>query len=171
MEKEKQGRNKSGQFTKGNNFAKGHGGASKYKKEYAAKLIEYFSKPPTRVEYVKYYDSDGKVKREEPVVLGADYPTFAGFATTIGVTSRTLENWRANYAGFAEACERAEDIAHNILIVNGLAGNYNGNFAKFIASNQFDMAEKSEQKITGDEGWNVKITVEGGEKNDADHQS
>lgn len=159
MEKEKQGRNKSGRFTKGNNFAKGNGGTSKYKKEYATKLIEYFSKPPTRVEYVKYYDSDGNIKREEPVVLGADYPTFAGFATTIGVTSRTLENWRERYVGFAEACERAEDIAHNILIVNGLAGNYNGNFAKFIASNQFDMAEKEKHELSGIEGIDLNIEL------------
>ena len=48
----------------------------------------------------------------------------------------------------------------DILITNSLGGLYNGNFAKFIASSQFDMVEKSEQKISGVEGWDVKITID-----------
>lgn len=161
MEKKKVGRNKSGRFTKGNNFAEGRGSPGKYKKEYTDQLIEYFNTPPTRVEYIKRYDREGNVKEEEPVVIGADYPTFEGFAIKIGVTSRTLENWAAAYpTTFGAAYERAKDVQKNMLIVNGLGGRYNGKFAQFVASSQFDMAEKSEQKLTGGDGYQVVVKVE-----------
>lgn len=159
MEEKKCGRNKSGRFTKGNNFGCGSG-AGKYKREYADQLIEYFNEPPTRVEYIKRYDREGNVKEEEPIVVGADYPTFEGFAIKIGVTSRTLENWAAAYpTTFGAAYERAKDVQKNMLIVNGLGGRYNSKFAQFVASSQFDMAEKSEQKISGIEGIDLNIEV------------
>lgn len=140
MEEKKVGRNKSGRFTKGNNFAKGEGSPSKYKKEYAEGLINFFKNC-------------------------TDYPTFEGYAAEIGVVSRTLENWKERYPSFADAYERAQDIQKNKLIVKALNGNYNGNFAKFIASVQFGMTEKSEQKITGIEGIDLNIELlQSGEK-------
>ena len=54
-----------------------------------------------------------------------------------------------------------------MLIVNGLGGRYNSKFAQFVASSQFDMAEKSEQKISGIEGIDLNIELlgaNGGEK-------
>ena len=159
-EKKKVGRNKSGRFTKGNNFAEGREAKGKYKKEYTDQLIEYFSKHPTRVEYIKRYDLEGNVKEEEPIVIGADYPTFEGFAIEIGVSTRTLENWAEKYpTTFGAAYERAKDVQKNMLIVNGLGGRYNSKFAQFIASSQFDMAEKSEQKISGIEGIDLSIEL------------
>lgn len=156
----KVGRNKSGQFTKGNNFAMGNGGNDKYKAEYTNELIEYFSTPTTRVEYIKHYDKQGNLTEEEPVVIGADFPTFEAFAIKIGVTARTLENWAARYpTTFGRAYERAKDVQKNMIIVNALGGRYNGNFAKFVASSQFDMAEKSEQKISGIEGIDLNIEL------------
>lgn len=156
----KVGRNKSGQFTKGNTFSVGNKNANKYKSEYASELLKYFSEPPTRVDYIKRYDRSGNITEEEPVVIGADYPTFEGFAASIGVTRNTLDNWRNKHAAFARAYERAEDLQKNMLIVNGLGGRYNGNFAKFIAANQHGMVEKSEHKIGGTEDFTVNIQVE-----------
>ena len=164
MGERKVGRNKSGRFTKGNNFGEGRGSPGKYKNDYAKQLLEYFSDPPTRVEYIKHYNSLGEVTKEEPVVVGADYPTFEGFANKIGVTSRTLENWRDKYPTFADAYERAIDLQKNMLVVNSLGGRYNGNFAKFIASNAFGMSEKSEHKVASDEGVEVFINVKAPDK-------
>lgn len=156
---DKIGRNSSGRFTKGNNFGDGKKN-EKYKKVYTDQIIDYFSSPPTRVEYIKHYDRNGDLTKEEPVVVGADYPTFEGFAIKIGVTARTLENWAKKYpTTFGVACERAKDMQKNMIIVNGLGGRYNSKFAQFIASSQFDMAEKSEKKLSTDEGWEVNINV------------
>ena len=160
MEEKTSGRNKSGEFTKGNNFAKGRRSPGKYKAEYAELLIEYFTVPKAEPFWKRKYYSNGKVKEEEPIVFPPIYPTFEGFAGKIGVTSRTLENWREKYPKFKKAYEKALDLQKDVLIVNGLGGQYNGNFAKFIASAQFGMTEKSEQKISGLEGISVGITVE-----------
>ena len=158
-EKKKVGRNKSGRFTKGNNFAEGRVSLGKYKKEYAEMLIKYFTVPTFTTVWERRYYTNGQVKEEKPIIIAGKYPTFEGFATSIGVTSRTLENWRDKYPSFGEAYERAVDMQKDILVVNSLGGQYNGNFAKFIASAQFGMAEKSEQKISGIEGIDLNIEV------------
>lgn len=158
-EKKKVGKNKSGKFTKGNTYGSG-ASPGKYKKEYAEKLVEYFSIPKMVTFWKRKYYEDGRVKEEEPITTPPIYPTFEGFAKTIGVTSRTLLNWREKYPSFNDAYERALDMQKDILITNSLGGLYNGKFAQFIASSQFDMVEKSEQKISGVEGWDVKITID-----------
>lgn len=157
--KKKVGKNSKGQFTQGNTYGEG-AKKDKYKAEYTNQLIEYFSTPPTRVEYIKHYDKQGNLTEEEPVVLGSDYPTFEAFAIKIGVTARTLENWAAKYpTTFGRAYERAKDVQKNMIIVNALGGRYNGNFAKFVASSQFDMAEKEKHEISGIEGIDLNIEI------------
>lgn len=165
--KKKVGKNSKGRFTNGNTYGEG-AKKDKYKAEYTNQLIDYFSEPPTRVEYIERYDKAGNVTEREPVVLGADYPTFEGFAIKIGVTARTLENWAARYpTTFGRAYERAKDVQKNMIIVNALGGRYNGNFAKFVASSQFDMAEKEKHEVSGAEGWNVVVKVERDENEDS----
>lgn len=157
---EKKGKNSKGEFTNGNNFGEGKGKNTKYKAKYGQELLDYFSCPSTRVEYIKHYDSKGNVIKEEPVVIGADYPTFEGFAIKIGVTARTLENWaKGKPTTFGVVYEMCKDIQKNLILVNALGGRYNGNFARFIASAQFDMAEKTKQEIGAADGWEVNINV------------
>lgn len=159
IKEKKVGRNKSGRFTKGNTYAVGNK-KTHYKAEYTKQMLEYFTTPATRVEYVKHYDAKGNLIREDPVVLGADYPTFEGFANKIGVTARTLENWAGKHENtFGKAYEMCKDIQKNLILVNALGGRYNGNFARFIASAQFDMAEKLKQEVSGIEGIDLSIEV------------
>ena len=87
-----------GQFAKGNTvgeqtrFEKENAAANKYKDEYCDMLIEFFNKPATRIEYKKNYVK-GELSSETPIVLPAEYPTFELFAASIGVTTKTLQNW------------------------------------------------------------------------------
>ena len=163
MKKEQKniGRNKSGQFTDGNNFGKGKSGV--YKSEYCSELIKYFEEPPTRVEYIKRYDASGNVKEEEPIVLAKDYPTFEGFAIKIGVTARTLEKWVGRHKAFAECYERAKDMQKNALIVNSLGGRYNSSFAKFIAVNHHGMSDKVTNEHEFEDSVQIKFTYLEGE--------
>jgi hypothetical protein len=160
------GRNANGQFAPNNTYAKGNKNADKYKKKYAKALLEYFDKPPNEVVYIKHYYSNGNLKREEPMVLPAKYPTLEGFATLLSVTVRTLENWCERHEEFREAYERAKEIQKNTLIVNSLGGQYNGKFAQFLAMNEFGMSEKSDHKFGGLEGFDLNISIErpGGEE-------
>lgn len=128
------GRNKKGQFTRGNKLS-GGAKATKYRREYARDIIKYFDITPT-----KEVTRGG---RRETVIN--EYPMFEGFAKKIGVTSRTLLSWCEKHKEFAEAYERCKDMQRYILVTNSLLSRYNSGFAKFIAMNHHGMSEKVER--------------------------
>lgn len=81
------------------------------------------------MEYFKGYASasefEGK-KRHRGV------PQFSKFARRVGVTLRTLENWRLVYDRFDEACVECEAIQRELLVDGGLEEEYNPRFAIFL---------------------------------------
>lgn len=115
-----------------------------YKPEYCEKIIEYFDKDP--IKEVKLKDKNGKETIEE---IPADFPTFEGFAVSIKVHRETLLNWKKKHKEFFDAYTVCQDIQKNILIQNGLRGNYNCLFAKFVAINATDMRDKQELQHSG----------------------
>ena len=144
-----EGRDERGRYTKGRTPdwvpPPGNDYASKYKEEYCEEIISYFDKPP----YDVYTDENGR-----ECLRPTAYPTIEGFAASIGVTSDTIRNWAEAHECFRWSLERAHDLQKKILIINGLTGAYNANFAKFIASCTMGMHERTEADST------VKISVE-----------
>lgn len=104
-------------------FAIGNRITAKYKNEYCEMMLLYF--------------------RNEMI-----YPTFELFADSIGVTNDTLLNWREKYARFRVAYDRCKNIQKGRTISGGLTGKYNPQIVKFMAINNFGMAEKSEHDST-----------------------
>lgn len=104
-------------------FAKGNRLTVKYKGEYCEMMLRYF------------HDD-------------AIYPTFELFADSVGVTNDTLLNWRDKYKHFAAAYDRCKNIQKGRTIAGGLTGRYNPQIVKFMAINNFGMAEKSENDST-----------------------
>lgn len=104
-------------------FAKGNRLTVKYKGEYCEMMLRYF--------------------RNEAV-----YPTFELFADSIGVTNDTLLNWRDKYRHFGAAYDRCKNIQKGRTIAGGLTGKYNPQIVKFMAINNFGMAEKLESDST-----------------------
>lgn len=104
-------------------FAKGNRLTVKYKGEYCEMMLRYF------------HDD-------------AIYPTFELFADSIGVTNDTLLNWRDKYKHFAAAYDRCKNIQKGRTISGGLTGKYNPQIVKFMAINNFGMAEKLENDST-----------------------
>ena len=92
-------------------------GKSKYKARYAKEIVEYFT---------DYAESFEAKKRRKGV------PQFSKFARKIGVTLRTLENWREKYKKFADACEECEAIKRELVVDGGLEEEYNSRFAIFL---------------------------------------
>ena len=84
-------------------------GKSKYKASYAAEMLAYFSS----------YSEKG-------------VPQFSKFARKIGVTLRTLENWRDSKKKFAEAYGECEAIQREMLVDCGLEGRYNSRVTIFM---------------------------------------
>lgn len=145
------GRDERGRFIKGHTFSesqlfeKENAAACKYKPEYCGRMLEYFNQPPTRVEYWRRYDKEGKILEEKPMVVPNEYPTFEGFAASIGVTTRTLLNWCEENHRFSHYYARARELQKGKLITNTLSGFYNPQFAKFEAINNHGMTEKTQQ--------------------------
>lgn len=92
-------------------------GKSKYKAKYAKDIVAYFE---------GYAALSEEKKRHRGV------PQFSKFARKVGVTLRTLENWRLVYDKFDEACLECEAIQHEMLVDGGLEEEYNPRFAIFL---------------------------------------
>ena len=91
---------------------------SKYRVKYCTEIVEYFKS------YAEF--SENEKKRHRGV------PQFSKFARKIGVTLRTLENWRLAFDKFNEACEECEAIQREMLVDGGLEEEYNPRFAIFL---------------------------------------
>lgn len=137
------------------------GRPTRYKKEYCDALIKYFNREPYFETPVITTYKDGSTK-EEVKLIPADLPTLAGFAVSIGVHRETLNNWanekKKNKYGeetnellhpeFFDAFKRAKDYQENILVINGIQGNYNPAFAIFTAKNIIGWRDRSETDVT-----------------------
>lgn len=149
-------RDENGRFVKGSEAChpapKGNQYASKYKDKYCDDIIDFFSVEPIEV----YTDNDG-VQRMRPCV----YPTMEKFAAQIGVIPETLIEWTKHHDRFRIAHAQALAMQRNILITNALAGGYNAQFAKFLASCTHGMVERTAVDVgnEGDKAFKVDITV------------
>lgn len=135
----------NGKFEKGNEIGKntrfkpGHKLSSKYKEEYADKIIEYF--------------------RDESVV----FPTVEGFAELEGLAIRTVQDWHNDeekHPHFATAYAQAMAIQRERLLVGGLTRKFDASIVKFLAVNNHGMREKVEQEVKADTTFTVNINVE-----------
>lgn len=137
---------------------KGPGRPSGYKPEYVKELIEYFSISPYRqvnkkiteklesgdskVLEIAQFDESGRAINET-----SDFPTFAGFAISIGVHRDTLVEWSKNYAEFSDAYKKAKDYQENWLAVNGNRGLLPPAFAIFTAKNILGWRDKQPDEV------------------------
>jgi len=100
-------------------FEKGNDAAVKYDGKYCGEMLDFFR-------------------------TSSKYPTFERFADNIGVTARTLENWRDKHKKFKHAYERAKNLQKARLIEGGLAGLYDSRVVKLVALNDHGYADKVE---------------------------
>ena len=135
------------------------GRPTKYKPEYAKKMLEYFDVEPGYDEVVETKSGDLK-----SVHHANDLPTKAEFAWLIGVDRDTLKEWANKkdedgnlvYPEFSAAYKRVQDAQERILITNGLKGGYQANFAIFTAKNVLGWRDKQDLGISGSDGGPVR---------------
>jgi len=72
----------------------------------------------------------------------AEFPTIEGFATHLGVGTRTLYDWQAEYSDFSQTMDELRDTQKHLLISKGLTGGYNTRFAMFLLKANHGMTEK-----------------------------
>jgi len=62
-------------------------------------------------------------------------PSIEGLAEYLGVSRKTLYNWRDQHPEFLHTLEAIEEKQKNLLINNGLKGKFNSNIAKLMLVN------------------------------------
>jgi hypothetical protein len=119
-----------------------------FKEEYCEQIIKYFDIEPYEIKKIEKTNRDG-TKEEKFIELVSDLPLFSKFAVKIGVHRETLLNWCKKYPEFLDAYKKAKELQRNILITNGLRGNYQTAFAIFTAKNVTDLRDKQEIEHSG----------------------
>ena len=104
------------------------GAPSLYKKAYCQQMIDYF---------MDYADSEAQ-----------GIPEFLEFALLIGVTRRTLTNWKNEHEEFAEAYALCNEIQEWYLEKTGLSGRNNPRMTQFLLSVKHKQTEYSRRKPT-----------------------
>ena len=151
------------------------GRPTKYKPEYAQMMMDYFNVEPYTQKVYENQKGDMKIVNE-PVRL----PTLERFAIQIGVDPNCLYTW-ANakdedgellYPEFFSTYHQCKAMQKDVLVTNGLLGNYVSNFAIFVATNFTDMASKTEvDNTSGGEriaGFNYIIPKDKDDNRDSD---
>ena len=136
--------------------------ASKYDEKYCNMLLEHFCETEREVIYEEEFYTDGTLKKRVPkIIIPPKYPTFEMFATSIGVTSRTLREWAKSgkYPRFSDAYARAKDMQLAIAKNNAMTKQYDGNFAKFVLINDHEMTDRVVQEQTQEAPFEVNINV------------
>lgn len=132
---------------------------TKYRPEYCDQLIAFFDKSAFETIIIKNDEGNETVatnKQGKPILKPCALPTKEGFAFSIGVHSETLINWAKKFNQFFEAIKKAENLQKNILIQNGLIGNYEKTFAIFVAKNVTDMKD---QQIVEHHSKNISFDI------------
>lgn len=139
---------------------------TRYKKIYCAEIVEYFSRflemrdepiandAAERKGMVPVVIENGKAIVQEKPCSG--YPSMVKFAKKIGVTARTLRNWRDKYPEFDEACEFADEIQDEVLNERALFEQVDGRVAMKIRELKAN-AKKTGSDGSGSGGLKIEI--------------
>lgn len=132
---------------------------TKYNPKYCQEIIAYFNKASYEPILIKDDEGNETValnKQGKPILKPCALPTKEGFAFSIGVHCETLTNWAKKNTDFFESFKMAENLQKNILIQNGLIGNYEKTFAIFVAKNVTDMKD---QQIIEHHSSNINFDI------------
>lgn len=120
-----------------------------YKPEYSRMMVEYFQKEPFTTLYKREYYQDGQLKSETPILTAAEFPTLQAFANSLDVDMATLQRWKEAHPAFSAAYARAKELQERLILVNGMQGLYNIQFAQFYSKNKlgYDKQQETPQII------------------------
>jgi hypothetical protein len=149
------------------------GGPEKYKPEYCDQLVEFFLNAATApAQMATIFEIDGpgnpavnKIKKcramLEVQTIVAVLPTFTRFALSIRANISSIQNWRAKYPDFDEACQMAKDIQRDFLIQGLISGRIPATGGIFVAKNIAGMKDRADPFQRGVPLMNEMQTREG----------
>ena len=116
---------------------------SLYKDQYAEDVVAFFEK------CLNDRTKAGIVK---------NVPSYVAFARSIGVTVRTIENWRKSKKKFAAACDECDALLKETVIGDCLGFKMHASFGKFLLSSRYGM--KEEVKVTHEGDGVIELSPE-----------
>lgn len=93
----------------------GNGRPTNYRPEYCQSIIEYFAAPES-------WEINTDVKGSAKAIPKSKIPTIERWCYSIGVHSRTLDDWQARYPEFRDAYQTARGLQQAFVIELGAAG-------------------------------------------------
>lgn len=114
----------------------GKGEPSHYNPEIIDRMYKYFSKDPWEMHYTD--------KGTAQMIPKDKMPTFGRFASIIGFSPRTFNDWRKKYPEFDAAYEDCKELQKSFILESG-GLTLNGGFAVFMLKCNHGMIEP-EQK-------------------------
>ena len=134
---------------KGNKNAIGNNGGrpTKYKPEYCQKIIDFFNIEAFIDKEIPHYGASGEIKWTDFKRMANTFPTLIKFAREINVSYYTVYNWTKEHPEFLQAYKEAKKLQEDFLIENGLNGNYNALFAKFVAVNVTSLKDEADKPV------------------------
>ena len=109
----------------------------------ASSIIDYFAQPEEYKEEQVVFDRDGNPETRE-VVRYRPVPMIEEWCAMHRITKRRLADAAEAYPEIAEAIEFARGVIKVALVRGGLVERYNPAMAKFVATNETDMVDRSE---------------------------
>ncbi len=93
----------------------GNGRPTNYRPEYCQSIIEYFAAPES-------WEINTDAKGSAKAIPKSKIPTIERWCYSIGVHSRTLDDWQARYPEFRDAYQTARGLQQAFVIELGAAG-------------------------------------------------
>lgn len=124
---------------------------SVYKPEYIQKIGEYLQQ--NQDEYTEFHKTRSSARMGSNSferVVRVKLPSIRGFAKYIGVSRKTIYNWRDEYPDFAEALEQINEEQYERLINAGLEGSYNPTITKVLLSANHGIRDGVDTNVSGE---------------------
>ena len=133
------------------------GRPTSYKPEYCQSIREFFNVELTRQRIEECNGKDGAYTIIK--TIGNLLPTFAKYASTIGVHRETLLNWCNDFPAFFDAYKDAKQLQENFLVQNALSGDYKASAAIFCMKNMLGWRDKSETNVVAEGGLTLAYAL------------
>lgn len=124
---------------------------TKYEPVYIEKVGEYLQQ--NQDEYTEFHKtrSTGRTGSNSfERIVRVKLPSIRGFAKFIGVSRKTIYNWRDEYPEFAEALELIEEEQYERLVNAGLEGSYNPTITKVLLSANHGIRDGVDTNVSGE---------------------
>lgn len=135
----------------------------KYHASYIPKMISYFKSRDLYEETEDIMTWKNGELHKIPAQKPNAPPSFAEFASDIGVSEKALIKWARYIPDFQDAYEMCESITKKFFIEHGITGRYNSAFGIFAAKNMTDMKDKI---INENRNFNMNDLLDDIEKNE-----